>query len=32
MKRASHKKKKFVVLIEETNDADKINNFFMNSY
>ena len=29
MKRSSHKKKKFVVLIWETNDADKINNFFM---
>ena len=26
------KKKKFVVLIKGTNDADKINNFFMNSY
>ena len=25
-------KKKFVVLIKETNDFDKINNFFMNSY
>ena len=25
-------KKKFVVLIKETNDADKINNFFMNNY
>ena len=31
MKRSSRKKKKFVVLIKETNDADKINNFFMNS-
>ena len=31
MKRSSHKKKKFVVLIKETNDADKINNFFTNS-
>ena len=32
MKRSSRKKKKFVVLIKETNDVDKINNFFMNSY
>ena len=32
MKRSSHRKKNFVVLIKETNDADKINNFFMNSY
>ena len=32
MKRSSHKKKKFVVLMKETNDAEKINNFFMNSY
>ena len=31
MKWSSRKKKKFVVLIKETNDADKINNFFMNS-
>ena len=32
MKRPNHKKKKFVVLIKETNDADKINNFFLNNY
>ena len=31
MKRSSRKKNKFVVLIKETNDADKINNFFMNN-
>ena len=30
MKQSSNKKEKFVVLIKETNDADKINNFFMN--
>ena len=28
----SQKKKKFVVLIKETNDFDKINNFFKNNY
>ena len=28
----SQKKKKFVVLIKETNDFDEINNFFMNNY
>ena len=32
VKRSSRKKKKFIVLIKETTDADKINNFFMNSY
>ena len=32
MKRSSCRKKKFVVLIKETNDADKSINFFMNSY
>ena len=32
MKRSSRKKKKFVVLTKETNDFDKIINFFMNSY
>ena len=32
MKWSSLKKKKFVVLIKETNDFDEINNFFMNSY
>ena len=32
MKRSSHRKKNFVVLVKETNDADKINNFFMISY
>ena len=29
MKWSSRKKKKFVVLIKETNDVDDINNFFM---
>ena len=32
VKLSSRNKKKFVVLIKETNDVDKINNFFMNSY
>ena len=32
MKWSSLKKKKFVVLIKETNDFDEIINFFMNSY
>ena len=32
MKRSSHKKKNFVVLIKETNDVDKIISFIMNSY
>ena len=31
MKRSSRRKKKFIVL-KQTNDADKINNFFMNRY
>ena len=30
MKRSSRKKKKFVVVIKETNDFDEINNFFRN--
>ena len=32
MKWSSLKKKKFIVLIKETNDFDEVNNFFMNSY
>ena len=32
MKRSSRRKEKFIVLIKETNNVDKINNFFMNSY
>ena len=32
MKRSSRRKKKFVVLIKETNDVDEIINFFMNIY
>ena len=32
MKRSSDKKKNYVVLIKEKNDADKINNFFMKNY
>ena len=32
MKWSSRKNKKFVVLIKETNDIDKIINFFMNNY
>ena len=32
MKRSSRRNKNFIVLIEKTNDAKEINNFFMNSY
>ena len=32
MKLSSLKEEKFIVLIEETKQADKINNFFMNNY
>ena len=31
LKPSSRKKKKFIVLIKETNDFDEINNFFMNN-